>query len=191
MEQSYISVIHSIPDGAALINTVLCHYPISMPLGCKLYKRGLDDTYLVETEDKNYILRIYRRSWRNKQEIDFELEVLAFLHAQSQAKPTLFDFDQCGYGWRAFDIAKFLHASLRMNINITVRNKFVEGYQTIRQLSQDELESIPIFMKAAHIWLMGISANAGEEILPYGWFTDEWLDSRLTMLRSLDMMRTT
>ncbi|MBW4559267.1 MAG: phosphotransferase [Trichormus sp. ATA11-4-KO1] len=319
-----IPVIHSIPDGVALMTTVLHEYPIPQPHSCKLYKRGLNDTYLVETEAENYILRIYRRSWRNKQEIDFELALLAFLHEQKQPvaypiyhkngsftteiltpegmryaalfsyamgqavnekldteqsyilgetlakmhqsldnyhtnfarpilnheylldwsiaaiislykhrqddinylqhtidkiksqfavlnlplsapeygicigdvhsgnahfteqnQPTLFDFDQCGYGWRAFDIAKFLHASLRMKIDFKVRDKFIDGYQAIRRLSEFELASIPIFTQAAHIWVMGISANAGEDILPYGWFTDDWLDARLAILRNL------
>jgi Ser/Thr protein kinase RdoA (MazF antagonist) len=84
MTKPLIAVIHSIPDGAALIATVLCEYSIQQPHSCKLYKRGLNDTYLVETEGDNYILRVYRRSWRNQEEIDFELELLAFLHQQKQ-----------------------------------------------------------------------------------------------------------
>ncbi|MBD6619177.1 phosphotransferase [Komarekiella sp. 'clone 1'] len=325
MSSPFIPVIHSIPSGAALIATVLYKYPINKPHSCKLIKRGLNDTYLVEAEEKKYILRVYRRGWRNKQDIDFELELLAFLHEQKQPvaypiaridggftteiaapegkryvaifsyapghavndkldtkqsyilgkvlaeihqtldifkssfsrptlnneylldwsivsitplyqnrkkemdllqqqidriknqltvinlsfsapeygicigdvhsgnthftnnnKPTLFDFDQCGYGWRAFDIAKFLHVALRMKINLTIRNSFVEGYQAIRKLNQSELASIPIFIKAAHIWVMGISTNAVGDVLPYGWFNDDWLDERLAMLESLD-----
>lgn len=325
MNPPFIPVIHSIPSGAALIATVLYKYPINKLRSCKLYKRGLNDTYLVETEEEKYILRVYRRGWRNKQDIDFELELLAFLHEQKQPvaypiaridggftteivapegkryvavfsyasgyavngkldtkqsyilgevlaeihqvldafkssfsrpilnneylldwsitsitplyqhrkkdldfiqqeidkvksqvavfelpllapeygicigdvhsgnahfteqnEPTLFDFDQCGYGWRAFDIAKFLHVALRMKIDISVRNSFLEGYQAIRELSESELASIPVFIKAAHIWVMGINTNAVSDVLPYGWFTDDWLDERLAMLRSLD-----
>ncbi|NMG11403.1 homoserine kinase type II (protein kinase fold), partial [Brasilonema sp. UFV-L1] len=60
MSQLLISVIHSIPDGEALIKTVLCHYPISNIRNCKLYKRGLNDTYLVETEQQSYsVLQVY------------------------------------------------------------------------------------------------------------------------------------
>ncbi len=325
MTQPVIAVIHSIFDGEALIATVLGEYSIQQPYSCKLYKRGLNDTYLVETEGDNYILRIYRRNWRNKEEIDFELELLAFLHQQKQPvaypiarkdgsfttevlapegvryasvftyapgyavnhkldskqsyilgevlakihqmlntfqssfsrpvlkpeylldwsiekikslyqhreqdirylqrhsgiiknqiskiklplsapeygicvgdvhsgnahfnkhnQPTLFDFDQCGYGWRAFDIAKFLHVAMKMKIDVTIRNNFIEGYQTIRQLSEVEITSIPMFIKAAHIWVMGISANAVDDVLAYGWFDDDWLDGRLSMLRNFE-----
>lgn len=42
-------VIHSIVSGDALIETVLNNYPLGTR-SCRLYKRGLNDTYLVETE---------------------------------------------------------------------------------------------------------------------------------------------
>ncbi|MBW4502522.1 MAG: phosphotransferase [Scytonema hyalinum WJT4-NPBG1] len=103
-----------------------------------------------------------------------------------QNEPTLFDFDQCGYGWRAFDIAKFLQVAMRMKTDVTVRNSFIEGYQSIRKLSETELAAIPVFITAAHIWVMGISASLVEDVLAYGWFTDDWLDARLAMLKSLD-----
>ena len=92
MWQAFIPVIHSIPSGEALIATVLPNYPIGKPHSCKLLKRGLNDTYLVETEQKRYILRVYRRGWRTKQEIDFELELLAFLHNKNQ--PVAYPIEQ-------------------------------------------------------------------------------------------------
>ena len=84
MSQAFIPVIHSIPSSEALIEVVLAHYPIGKPLSCQIYKRGLNDTYLVETEKERYILRVYRRGWRTKEEIHFELELLAFLHHSNQ-----------------------------------------------------------------------------------------------------------
>ena len=323
MTQASIGVIHSIPSGEALIATVLPNYPISKPQTCLLYKRGLNDTYLVETQSERYILRVYRKGWRTKEEIDFELELLEFLHnknlpvaypikredgftteiaapegkryaaifsyapgtvnqklnlEQSQRlgqvlaiihqnldnfsssfsrphlnneylldwamgkiaplylhrrsdledihiqteeiktqlealklptstpeygicvgdvhagnahfdeenQPTLFDFDQCGYGWRAFDIAKFMHIAITWKIDVKVRNSFLEGYQAIRQLNVAELASIPIFIKAAHIWVMGIGTSAVGDVIPYSSFTDDWLDQKLAILNSLD-----
>ena len=63
---------------------MLNYYPISTSPSCQIYKRGLNDTYLVTTEQEKYILRVYRCGWRTKEEIDFELELLAFLHEQKQ-----------------------------------------------------------------------------------------------------------
>lgn len=84
MCKALISVIHSIISGEALIETVLYNYSIGTPASCQIYKRGLNDTYLVKTEQERYILRVYRYGWRTKQEIDFELELLVFLHEQKQ-----------------------------------------------------------------------------------------------------------
>lgn len=325
MSPSPIPVIHSIAASEALIENVLHYYPIGTPLSCRLYQRGLNDTYLVETEQDRFILRVYRRGWRTKQEIDFELELLAFLHEQNmpvaypiarksgsftediaapegtryaavfsyapgkavnkkldneqsrrlgevlasihkamdafkshfsrpalsseylldcsidfiaplflsrrsdidyfqtqiekiklalaelklpssapaygicvgdvhsgnahftdKGEPTLFDFDQCGYGWRAFDIAKFIHTTFSWQMDSKVRKPFLEGYQAIRQLSEVELASISVFAKVAHIWVMGITCQAAEEVVPYGHFSDEWFDSKLALLTQLN-----
>jgi len=322
---TFIPVIHSIPSGEALVENVLCHYQLGTSLSCRLYKRGLNDTYLVKTEQDRYILRVYRRGWRTKQEIDFELELLTFLHEKnmpvaypitkkdgsyteeltapegnryaavfsyasgkamnekldseqsrrlgevlatlhemtndfksnfsrpalsseyllhypmdvitqlfryrqsdidflqkqlekikvalaqlklSSSAPaygicvgdvhsgnahftdkgqlTLFDFDQCGYGWRAFDIAKFMHTTYAWKIDASVRKTFLEGYQAIRQLSEAELASLPIFVKVAHIWVMGINCSVAGDVVPYGHFTDEWFESKLALLTQLD-----
>jgi Ser/Thr protein kinase RdoA (MazF antagonist) len=325
MCSAFIPVSHSIPCEEALMQGVLRHYQIAAPVNCYLYKRGLNDTYLVETEQGRCILRIYRRGWRTKQEIDFELELLTFLHEQDIPvaypiarrsggfteilatpegeryaavfcyapgkevneklntrqgwrlgevlatlhdvaddfqshfsrpalnseylldcpmdvitlifqhrpsdinylqqqiektrlalrelklpvsapaygicvgdvhsgnahfseldEPTLFDFDQCGYGWRAFDIGKFMHTSIIWKINASARKAFLDGYQAIRQLSDAELESIPLFVKVAHLWWMGIVCEVAGEVVPFGHFTDQWFDSRLLLLSQLD-----
>gem|GEM_PF-6831688 len=43
-----IPVVHSVPSGAALIETVRHDYPISHPLSCKLYKRRLENVLTDE-----------------------------------------------------------------------------------------------------------------------------------------------
>jgi Ser/Thr protein kinase RdoA (MazF antagonist) len=66
-----------------------------------------------------------------------------------------------------------------MKIDSKVRNSFIQGYQNIRQLSEVEYASILIFVKVAHIWVMGISASVVED-------NDYWLNGRLELLRYLD-----
>ena len=329
-----IAVIHSIPSREALEQSVLCHYQLNNIQDCRLLKRGLNDTYLVETEQERYILRVYRHSWRTKDEIDFELELLHFLHKHNLAisypikkntgdfttaipapegtrytalfsyapgksvdkkisneqsrklgeavaiihettnnfkssfsrpelnneylldaslnafvkrslceivplykhrktdidylykqaeelksslialnlpkyspfygicigdvhagnthfdrinQPTLFDFDQCGYSWRAFDIGKFINTAIAWKLDDKIIRSFLDGYQTIRQLSKIELTAIPIFTKVAHIWVMGISASVVGDVLAYGWFTDDWLDTKLELFNMMDI----
>ena len=108
-------------------------------------------------------------------------------HFTAENEPTLFDFDQCGYGWRAFDIAKFFHAAIQQNTHTEIRIKFIEGYEAIRKLSPTEVLAIPMFVKAAHIWVMGIAASAAKDILGYAYFQQDWLNKKLAALKNLDL----
>ena len=324
MFSQFIPVVHSLPSSEALEQNVLCNYELGNFQSCQLLKRGLNDTYLVKTKQKPYILRVYRHSWRTKDEIDFELELLNFLHKHNLAisypiekttgdfttaiaapegtrytalfsyasgkavnkkidseqsrklgetvatihkatnnfkssfsrpelnneylldasinalaplykhretdiaylykqieelktnllalnlpksapfygicigdihagnthfnqikQPTLFDFDQCGYGWRAFDIGKFINTAIVWKLDNRIICSFLDGYQTICKLSNIEISAIPIFTKIAHIWVMGISASVVGDVLPYSWFTDDWLDNKLELFKNL------
>lgn len=73
---------------------------------------------------------------------------------------TLFDFDQCGYGWRIFDLAKFLQVSLSAGIKCKVRDAFFVGYQQVQKLTDSELSSLQALTQMAHIWAWAISINA-------------------------------
>ena len=79
------------------------------------------------------------------------------VHFTSDNQITLFDFDQCGYSWRIFDIAKFLQVSLNAGINSRVRDAFFQGYQKIYSLTDAETSSLQCLTKIAHIWAWAIS----------------------------------
>lgn len=70
---------------------------------------------------------------------------------------TLFDFDQCGYGWRVFDLAKFLQVSLRTGLSRVVREAFMRSYQSVQPLEPWELEAIRPLTQVAHLWNWSIS----------------------------------
>jgi Ser/Thr protein kinase RdoA (MazF antagonist) len=73
---------------------------------------------------------------------------------------TLFDFDQCGYGWRSFDIAKFLQVTLQAGISPSVRKAFLHGYQSTQPLEEIELKCMQPLMQAAQIWSWAISVKS-------------------------------
>jgi Ser/Thr protein kinase RdoA (MazF antagonist) len=288
--------IYSTLSPQVLIERVLSKYDLGKINKCLLWNRGLSDVYLVQTYRNSYILKISHHHWRTKAEIQFELELLAFLHrdripvaypistrdgdlsvtihavegeryaalfpyasgcicvgdltlAQSQIlgatlaqlhqsslqfrtnvprqplnlqyllygsletirpylqhrkqdldyleqtiakiavqlahlpqkppfwsvcwgdphsgnvhftpddRPTLFDFDQCGYGWRAFDLAKFLQVSLGAGIGGNIRDAFFDGYQTVQPLSELEFDALQPLTQTAHIWAWAICIN--------------------------------
>lgn len=80
-------------------------------------------------------------------------------HFTPEGQVTLFDFDQCGYSWRAFDIGKFLQIALRTGISKRVRESFMQGYTTIWQLTEAEKVALHGFTQTAHLWSWAIYLN--------------------------------
>lgn len=293
-------ISYSTLDVRALISEILSCYSIDTVEKCKFWHRGLSDVYFIKTQTSRYFLRISHQHWRCQAEIEFELELLDFLHnhqipvayplrttegklfieinapegkryavllvnapgqiaigdlnisqslklgatvgkihqvavnfqpsvqrqplnsdyllessfltiapylknrpldlncladivfqlkAQLQNLPqnppfwgicwgdphsgnahftpddqiTLFDFDQCGYGWRAFDIAKFLQVSLQSGLSKKVREAFLVGYEGINPLTELEKSNIQALTQTAHIWAWAISIINAEQ----------------------------
>lgn len=80
-------------------------------------------------------------------------------HFTEADQPTLFDFDQCGFGWRTFDLGKFRQVALNTGISRRVREAFLQGYRSVNPLEEFELAAISAFTQTAHIWVWSISLN--------------------------------
>jgi Ser/Thr protein kinase RdoA (MazF antagonist) len=104
------------------------------------------------------------------------------VHFTEDDRPTLFDFDQCGYGWRIFDIAKFLQVSLRTGMSHKVRQAFVCGYQSHQELTCVEISSLRDFAAIAHIWMWAISLQ-NSLIHNYSRLDDSYFTQRLEQLK--------
>lgn len=300
---------------------VKTHYQLRTPLRSMFYVLGLHDNYLIESGGEKYILRIYRNAWRNQEDINFELTLLAYLrerqapvaaplptvagelsfqiespegirmaalfyYAQGYApenaisaeecallgrvvanvhitadafttpysrpildipylldesivaiKPfidstsqrylenlqaklhaashgltkeagvfgicmgdvnpknfhiakdkhiTLFDFDQCGYGYRAFEIGKFSSSLHGHKMQHELLSAFLDGYQQVRPLSSVEIETIPYFELVSIIWVMAIHAQNADRI-GYKLLEKPYWDRRLAILKALDI----
>jgi Ser/Thr protein kinase RdoA (MazF antagonist) len=93
-------------------------------------------------------------------------------------EPTLFDFDCCGYGWRAYDLTVFLWNAFGERRPRRWRDSrwraFLSGYEAVRPLPSTLAETLPLFLVARQIWLMGIDCSGRGEWLPQ-WITPGWL----------------
>ncbi|MCM1981311.1 phosphotransferase [Lyngbya confervoides] len=84
------------------------------------------------------------------------------MHFTDDDTLTLFDFDQCGYGWRAFDIGKFLQISIRSGLNRAVRDAFLTGYEEVSPLTEMEMDALQAFTQIAHLWSWSISLHSAK-----------------------------
>jgi Ser/Thr protein kinase RdoA (MazF antagonist) len=77
---------------------------------------------------------------------------------RSDGAIALLDFDLCGYGWRAYDVATFLSEMRYWRIEEAVGRAFVSGYETIRPLEAWEMSSLPLLQAARNFLALGIPA---------------------------------
>jgi Ser/Thr protein kinase RdoA (MazF antagonist) len=85
------------------------------------------------------------------------------LHVDDGGNITLFDFDFCGNGILALDIAFYLQMLQSMEPDENVyKNKaasFLKGYEQITPLSQEEKRIIPILGACLSFYYMGVQAD--------------------------------
>lgn len=74
-----IAPVYSTLSTNELCEKVIPAYPIEKIKSCTLWERGFNDTYKIEGESKNYILRIYRSDRRTLDDIEFEVDALLHL----------------------------------------------------------------------------------------------------------------
>lgn len=85
--------------------------------------------------------------------------------------PAMFDFDLCGYGWRAYDISLFVSCfglgvgREAMEKRERRREDFLNGYAMERSLSQAELDSLYVFTIFRRIFNLGSL---------YAYFAESW-----------------
>jgi Putative homoserine kinase type II (protein kinase fold) len=93
-------------------------------------------------------------------------------------KPTLFDFDCMGSGWRVHDIAVFLFNQSFSDNNYRDGDgwkSFLNGYNSIRPLVEAEIKAIPAFCALRSIWVVGVHTdlshrNIGCQMFSEGYF---------------------
>lgn len=99
---------------------------------------------------------------------------------------TLYDFDCCGWGFRAYDLAVFswafaLTSASPERIEILGRAFLIE-YLRHRPLGESDIAAIPVFVAIRHIWLVGLHVSLGDRF-GWGWMNDSYFDRQLKVLR--------
>jgi Ser/Thr protein kinase RdoA (MazF antagonist) len=99
----------------------------------------------------------------------------------SEPIATLFDFDDGGPGFLAYDLAVYLWSTV-----LTERRhlwpSFIERYQEAYPISAVDLDAIPLFVAIRHLWLMGEYATRSDE-WGVDWLDETWRERQLDFLR--------
>jgi len=74
----------------------------------------------------------------------------------------MIDFDDCGHGWRLFDIATALLRNRREPHYGALRQALIEGYRTHRRLDDADLAHLPLFLLLRSLTYIGWAGARSE-----------------------------
>lgn len=98
-------------------------------------------------------------------------------HVTADGQVTLFDFDFCGPGWRAYDLGTFL-----IDTTDEVADAFLAGYREVRPIDPEELAALPAFQAAQNLWMLGVRASYVNE-WGLAFISDRFVDSVMSNIR--------
>ncbi|QGQ99187.1 aminoglycoside phosphotransferase [Paenibacillus psychroresistens] len=104
-------------------------------------------------------------------------------------KLTHYDFDISGYGWRSYDIAEFrlareIHSRHNKDEVERLWEAFLNGYREVRDLSENDVQVVSIFVALRQLWLFGLCFSESE-LIGGADFGDRFIDSKMEYFRKL------
>lgn len=106
------------------------------------------------------------------------------VHFEGSNRLTLFDFDQCALGWRAFEIAKFFLYCRNAQIPLNVQERFLHSYHCVRPIEDWERSVIPLCMIAAVLFIITINVTL-DNISTHSTLTPRYFSRRLEIIREI------
>jgi len=96
---------------------------------------------------------------------------------------TVYDFDCCGFGFRAYDIAVYWW---NLKVNYPKKEEacwraFRNGYESKKPISHADIEALPTFVMARRYWLAGILLK-NPDTFGTGWINETGLNMFFTQL---------
>ncbi len=99
---------------------------------------------------------------------------------------TVYDFDCCGWGYRAYDLSVFPWAfALSEQVPGRIESMgraFLKGYLRHRPVENVDVTAIPTFVAIRQIWLTGLHIGLADRF-GWGWLNDRYFDRQFKMLR--------
>jgi Ser/Thr protein kinase RdoA (MazF antagonist) len=100
---------------------------------------------------------------------------------------TFFDFDCCGPGWRAYDLAVFRWAARHKAVEEVQWPAFLSGYRGHREVTDLDMAAIPWFVAIRQLWWHGLHAGLAQDY-GRGWMNAKYWDNGMTFLRGCDVL---
>lgn len=106
-------------------------------------------------------------------------------HLTPDRQVVFFDFDCCGPGWRAYDIAVFRWARILNQQDMKLWEAFLEGYTERRTLRPLDMQAIPLFVALRQYWLLGLHAR-GSRYWGHSFIDQQYLDRHMNLVKQYE-----
>lgn len=97
---------------------------------------------------------------------------------QPDGKLAIYDFDWCGYSWRAYDLATIWWALATRNMPMAKWRSFLRGYCQHRSLTKQEKRFMPWFVVFRHFEYLNFQLSMRPHI-GSAWLSDNYYDFHL------------
>jgi Ser/Thr protein kinase RdoA (MazF antagonist) len=123
------------------------------------------ETYLYESkEDREYFDSFISKLLSKINKLSTQKLNYGFCHGdlhggnahQNVKGFEFFDFDFCGFGWRAYDIAVFRWGCKLRSREEELWSSYLSGYSSINPISEQELEWTKYFLIIRDLWVMAL-----------------------------------
>ncbi|MEQ7008748.1 phosphotransferase [Actinopolymorpha sp. B17G11] len=92
------------------------------------------------------------------------------IHLTSAGEFAVFDFDHCGFGWRAYDLTNFYPRQDSSDAKREAWSAIAAGYASVRAWSEAEQRAMPAFAACRELWdvgdWLGAAHWAGHDVAP-------------------------
>lgn len=97
---------------------------------------------------------------------------------------THYDFEECGFGYRIFDLATFKWSFVSDDSGADQWLAFLDGYQSVRKTSEADLQLLDTFVLLRHIWIMAFHMRNANDF-GYDMASDGYIDHQWKRLKKL------
>lgn len=123
-----LEVLHSTISQQEIVDKLLPLYDISGIIKCVLWQSSINDTYIVNTISNQYIIKIYRSSWKNYSDINYEIDAIQYLH---------FSGVNVSYPLKRFDGLYITEISAPEGLRYAILTTYAEGKELTYQDNSD------------------------------------------------------
>ena len=141
-------------------------------------KNFIDDSlvaikpYLSHRPDElSYLLKVAKEASNAVEQVGDDALDIGFCHGDVHGYNahlnddvlTHYDFEECGFGYRLFDLATFKWSFASRDSGADQWTAFLDGYQSVRTVNDADLQLLDTFVLIRHIWLIAFHMRNAED----------------------------